>query len=131
MKKQIIREILEILEQASYGTAPFEKLPEPKQSMIVSKLQLKRVIELGYITDVEKAEKWLELIELVYEWTMDATFDCEHRLFFNEGTVEIDSISEYYGGDWVLDYKGGQLLLDGEEFGDSITQLLNYIESCL
>ncbi|HDR7912645.1 TPA: hypothetical protein QCY05_001763 [Bacillus wiedmannii] len=88
-------------------------------------------IEDGFITDVEKAKKWFELIELVYEWAMDDEFEMEHRLEFAEGVVEIDSISEYCGGDWTLDYKDGALYLDGENHGDSILHLLNYIEEGL
>lgn len=99
--------------------------------MLCQKAELISEIEDGFITDVEKAKKWFELIELVYEWAMDDEFEMEHRLEFAEGVVEIDSISEYCGGDWTLDYKDGALYLDGENHGDSILHLLNYIEEGL
>ncbi len=73
----------------------------------------------------------MELIELVYEWAQDDEFEMEHRLHFANGVVDMDSISEYCGGDWILDYKDGALYLDGENHGDSILHLLNYIESIL
>ncbi|PES80067.1 hypothetical protein CN509_09705 [Bacillus cereus] len=108
-----------------------EGLPYEKYAMLCQKAELISEIEDGFITDVEKAKKWFELIELVYEWVMDDEFDMEHRLQFAEGVVEIDSISEYCGGNWTLDYKDGALYLDGENHGDSILHLLNYIESGL
>lgn len=124
--------IEEILNQASYGTKSFEELPHAEQAMIVSKLRLLAEIQIGNITDVTKANKWLELIELVYEWALDETWNIEHRiLYFDDGIVEIESISEDCCFDWVLDYKDDQLLVNGEEFGDSILHLLNYIESGL
>ncbi|PHC50198.1 hypothetical protein [Bacillus toyonensis] len=126
-----MEEILSDLEKSFIGDCPFEELPHVRQAMIYNKFQLRDEIEDGFITDVEKAKKWLELIELVYEWAHDDEYEMEHRLIFSEGVVEIDSISEYCGGDWTLDYKDGALYLDDENFGDSILHLLNYIESGL
>lgn len=131
MTTKTMEEIFVTLKQASFGTVPFNELPYSMQSMISNKAQLLKQIEGGFITDVKHAEKWLELIELIYDWAQNTFFDYEHRLFFNEGIIEIDSISECCGGDWVLDYKDNQLFLDGEEFGDSIVHLLNWIEGCL
>ena len=128
MKTQTMKGILTVLEK---GVETGEVKTFHGQMRNNYKADLIEEIENEFITDVVKAENWLELIELVYEWAMDATFDYEHRLFFNEGIVELDSISEYCGGDWVLDYKDGQLLIDGEEFGESVLHLLSHIESCL
>ncbi|GAB6612884.1 MULTISPECIES: hypothetical protein [Bacillus] len=126
-----MEEILNELEKAFIGDCPFEELSYARQSMIYNKFQLRDEIEDGFITDIEKAKKWWELIELVHEWAMNDEFDIEHRLHFANGVVDMDSISEYCGGDWTLDYKDGALYLDGENHGDSILHLLNYIESIL
>ncbi|MGE7887843.1 hypothetical protein ACQKN7_10780 [Bacillus cereus] len=124
-------EVLNDLSKAFEEDVQIEELPYPKYAMLCQKSQLINEIVDEEITDVEKAKKWLELIELVYEWAQDDEFEIEHRLIFNEGVVEIDSISEYCGGDWTLDYKDGALYLNGENHGDSILHLLNYIESTL
>ncbi|WP_242309905.1 hypothetical protein [Bacillus cereus group sp. BfR-BA-01331] len=126
-----VKEIIAELETVFAEKNHLEELPYEKYAMICHKLQLLDEIEDEVITDLDKAKKWWELIELVYEWAQDDEFEIEHRLTFDEGVVEIDSISEDCGGDWTLDYKDGALYLDDENFGDSILHLLNYIESTL
>lgn len=124
-------EILSDLDKAFEKDVQIEELPYEEYAMLCQKSQLINEIVDEEITDVEKAKKWFELIELVYAWATEDEFEMEHRLHFAEGVVEIDSISEYCGGDWTLDFKDGALYLDGENHGDSILHLLNYIESIL
>lgn len=97
----------------------------------MQKVWLVDEIQEGFITDEVKAEKFNELIDLIYVWAIDNTWNIEHRLTFNEGIVELESISEDCCGDYILDFKNGELLLNEEEFGDSILHMLNYIESTL
>lgn len=126
-----MEEVLDGLSKPFDEEYEIEELQYKEHAMMCQKSLLIDEIMDGNITDVEKAKKWFELIELVYEWASDNEFDIEHRLYFDEGVVEIDSISEYCGGDWTLDYKDGALYLNGENHGDSILHLLNYIESGL
>lgn len=126
--EEILKDVKESFDDESL---PYETRSNEIQAMFYNKIQLADEIEEGFITDVEKAKKWLELIELIYEWSLDDEFEMEHRLHFDEGVLELDSISECCGGDWILDYKDGVLYINDEDFGDSILHLLNYIESTL
>ncbi|WP_066314541.1 hypothetical protein [Bacillus sp. FJAT-29814] len=124
-----MNEILALLNLASYGTASFEELPVPEQDLIAHKLQLKQAIKLGGITNVEKAKKWLELIELIYDWALDnQEYDFQHDLvFYEDGSVLIQSYYGDYEDEFEVDFVDGVLLLNGEEF-NSINFLMNAIE---
>lgn len=135
---QTMKDILKILEEALCWTCPFEELPYVKQGKVYHKLLLLDEIESGIITDVEKAKKWLELIELVNEWAQDEDWDFEHILIFDEGTVGIFSTYGDYQDKFFVDFVDGKLLLNdetlesfkllnGEDFNSIIT-LMNAIE---
>ncbi|MEM5663383.1 hypothetical protein ABR763_27495 [Bacillus cereus] len=135
-----MEDILTVLEEASYGTCPFEELPHAKQGEVAHKLQLQSEIENGNITDVEKAKRWLELIELVYTWALDGEFEynIEHVLTFDEGMVRVHSFYGEYQDDFDVDFVNGKLYLDGETLEsinflgskgfNSINTLMNMIE---
>ncbi|GIX59823.1 hypothetical protein BPADB04_48530 [Bacillus paranthracis] len=135
-----MEDVLTVLEKASYGTCPFEELPHAKQGEVAHKLQLQSEIENGNITDVEKAKRWLELIELVYTWALDDEFEyaMEHVLIFDEGTIQIFSTYGKYQDQFDVDFVDGKLYLDGEtlesinflgnEGLNSIDVLMNMIE---
>ncbi|HDR7770410.1 TPA: hypothetical protein QCY13_001647 [Bacillus paranthracis] len=133
-----MEDILKVLEEALCWTGSFEELPYVKQGEVYHKLQLHDEIESGNITDVEKATKWLELIELVNEWAHDENWDFEHTLIFDEGTVGIFSTYGDYQDEFFVDFVDGKLLLDGEtlesfklldgEDLNSIITLMNMIE---
>lgn len=121
------------MEKELIDTKPKIKKSKNKTEKVqwVYKYDLLSEIQSQSITDVNHARKWLEFIELVHEWAQDPQFNIEHRLDFFNGDIEIDSISECCGGDWILGYEDGELYLDDEEFGDSVSNVLNYIESTL
>ncbi|WP_088291966.1 hypothetical protein [Bacillus mycoides] len=135
-----MEDVLTVLEETKNETCPFETLPYAKQEEIINKEQLQNEIEKGFITDVEKAKKWLELIDLVYEWAQDEKFEynINHVLIFDEGNLRIYSTYGEYQDDFDIDFVNGKLLLNDEtlkeyEFlgGDeegSINVLMNAIE---
>lgn len=109
-----MEDILEILGETLCWDGSFEELPHLKQKEIYHKLQLDDEIESGVISDVEKAKKWLELIELVNEWAHDESCDFEHTLIFDEGTIGIFSKYEEYQDESFIDFVNGKLLLNGK-----------------
>ncbi|OQR58327.1 hypothetical protein [Bacillus sp. CDB3] len=131
-----MEDILTVLEKEPYET--FEELPYLKQEEVAHKSQLLDEIESGIITDVEKAKKWLELIELVNEWAHDENWDFVHALEFVEGTVQIYSTYGEYQDQFSVDFVDGKLYLDdeplesinflGNEGLNSIDVLMNMIE---
>lgn len=123
-----MNDVLTKLEQASYGTAPFEELPILMQNMIINKLHLTKLIEEGIITDVKKAEHWLEIIETVYEWSSDDSLGYNHSIeFFEDGNIHFQTTRENYWDEFWIDYIDDKLLLNDVEH-DSINSIMNEIE---
>ncbi|PEM44849.1 hypothetical protein [Bacillus wiedmannii] len=106
-----------------------DDLSEHKQKMVMDKLQLIGRISAGFITDEEKAKKCNQLIELMYEWSIDNPYNVKHVLMFIGGTVELRSSGQGRSGKWIVDCKDGELYLDNEKFDGSIPNLLNFIEA--
>ncbi|PEF36069.1 hypothetical protein [Bacillus wiedmannii] len=133
-----MEDILTVLEKEPYEVEAFEKLPYLTQEEVAHKAELLDEIESGIITDVEKAKRWLELIELVNEWAHDESENFVHTLSFVEGTVQIFSTYGEYQDQFDVDFVDGKLLLDGEtleslkfiegEEINSIVTLMNMIE---
>ncbi|KXY76757.1 MULTISPECIES: hypothetical protein [Bacillus] len=135
-----MEDILTVLEEATSGMNNSEKLSDAKEEEIIHKSQLRDEIKQGFITDVEKAKKWFELIELIYTWALDDKFEYNiaHVLIFDEGELRIYTSHEGYQEDVDVDFVNGQLLLDGETLeeydflgGDkegSINVLMNVLE---
>ncbi|MED2708644.1 hypothetical protein [Bacillus toyonensis] len=135
-----MEDVLTVLEETINGANSFEKLSDAKKEEVIHKSQLREKIEKGFITDVEKAKKWLELIDLVYGWAQDDKFEYNiaHVLTFHEGMVRIHSFYEEYHDDFDVDFVNGKLYLDGEtlesinflgnEGFNSINVLMNMIE---
>ncbi|HFK1764582.1 hypothetical protein AT258_21005 [Bacillus wiedmannii] len=122
-----MEDILKVLEEETDTTCPFEELPYLKQEEVAHKVELLDEIESGNITNVEKAKRWLELIELVDKWAHDESENFVHTLAFAEGTVQIFSTYGEYQDQFDVDFVNGKLLLDGEEM-NSIVTLMNMIE---
>ncbi|MBE5096469.1 hypothetical protein [Bacillus thuringiensis] len=107
-----------------------DELSEHKQKMVRNKLALIDEIKNEFITDGDKAKKCIQLIELMYEWSIDNPCDVEHVLHFDNGTIEIHSNAESRSGKWIMDYKNDELYLDGEVFfSNSVSAALNFIEA--
>lgn len=135
-----MEDVLTVLEETINGANSFEKLSDAKKEEVIHKSQLREEIQKGFITDVEKAKKWLELIDLVYGWAQDDKFEYNiaHVLIFDEGELRIYTSHEGYQEDVEVDFVNGQLLLDGETLeeydflgGDkegSINVLMNVLE---
>ncbi|WP_342380397.1 hypothetical protein [Bacillus thuringiensis] len=135
-----MEDVLTVLEETINEANSFEKLSDAKQEEIIHKKQLHNEIKQGFITNVEKAKKWFELIELVYTWAQDDKFEYNiaHVLIFDEGELRIYTSHEDYQEDVDVDFVNGQLLLDGETLeeydflgGDkegSINVLMNVLE---
>lgn len=128
-----MKEFEKALEKDLIDTKPTVRESKNRTEKVqwVYKHDLLLEIQEKEITDVNHAKKWLEFIELVHEWAQDPQFDIEHRLSFSEGDIEIDSISKCCGGDWILGYENDVLYLDDEEFGETVSDILNFIESIL
>ncbi|QWH10425.1 hypothetical protein EXW38_03095 [Bacillus mycoides] len=135
-----MEDVLTVLKETINGASPFKELSDAKQEDVIHKKQLREEIEKGFITDVEKAKKWLELIELIYTWAQDDKFEYNiaHVLIFDEGELRIYTSHEGYQEDVEVDFVNGCLLLDGETLeeydflgGDkegSINVLMNVLE---
>lgn len=106
-----------------------DELSEQKQEMVMNKLQLIGRISAEFITDEDKAKKYIQLIELMYEWSVDNPHDVKHELMFDGGTVELRSSGQGRSGKWTVDYKNDELYLNDEKFDGSIPNLLNFIEA--
>ncbi|OSM14692.1 hypothetical protein BTH38_04660 [Bacillus toyonensis] len=105
-------------------------LSEHKRRMVTHQRELIEAIENGFITDEGKIKKSWQLIELVYEWSIDNPCNVEHMLDFYNGTIEIScSVQGGNSGKWIMDYKNDELYLDGEKFDGAIPNLLNFIEA--
>ncbi|USL02182.1 hypothetical protein LIS83_25530 [Bacillus anthracis] len=106
-----------------------DDLSEHKQNMVSNKNMLRYVIEIGCITNEKKAKKYIQLIELMYEWSVDNPHNVEHKLMFVGETIELQSNGQGRSGKWIVDYKDDELYLNGEKFDGSIPNLLNFIEA--
>ena len=143
--KTAMNEILGTLEKATTRTKSFEEMSKHEVNLFAHKLGLKRIIETGGITDVGKAEKWIELIETICEWNAsplkfeDVGEFYHHLLIFDDGKTVIASVGENYEDEFHIDFVDGELLLEEkkleEVFGsdlpgesDSINTLMNLIE---
>ncbi|OQR54807.1 hypothetical protein [Bacillus sp. CDB3] len=135
---QTMEDVLKVLEEETDTTCPFEELPYLKQEEVAHKVELLDEIESGIITDLDKAKRWLELIELVNEWAHDESENFVHTLAFDEGTVQIFSTYGEYQDQFDVDFVDGKLLLNDEplksfefiegEDVNSIVTLMNMIE---
>lgn len=106
----------------------FSELSFSKQKMMFDKMALIDEIEHGFITDEDKAKKCIQLIELMYEWDIDKSFECKHVLVFDDGTVVIQSTKDDYYMENEIDFIDGKLVLEDELEFESVNALMNYIE---
>ncbi|MEH7513327.1 hypothetical protein V7146_11455 [Gottfriedia acidiceleris] len=100
-------------------------------------------IQNGFITDIEKAKHWLELIEIIDQWNnSDFEYDFYHEPLFENGKVTIFSsvgeIEDCLNFEYEIDFVNGELLLNGENLSEydflggdaegSMIVLMNVIE---
>ncbi|PER41036.1 hypothetical protein CN479_06435 [Bacillus thuringiensis] len=105
-----------------------DDLSEHKQNMVSNKNMLRYAIQIGCIKKEEQAKKYIQLIELMYEWSIDNPHNVKHELLFVGETIELRSSGQGRSGKWIVDCKDDGLYLNDEKFDGSIPNLLNFIE---